>query len=571
MIRILMCLCVLFCFSLAQAQDCGEAVGPKSCFPSNTKGYDGDPALNGLIHHQTTGPNTMAFGGDVQVRNTNLSSIEKNQVMASDSKGNLYVAWEDSLFPSNSYIQIYKSQDGGETWTPYSYVLETSVDLREPSIAIGEGAEDILFIAYIRDDGVNMPVPEVASKPLDQSGWTFTYVPVWNFWEGYAKPVINTDSNKHHAWYAYLTCEGIVNSSKANINVCTWRSKDRGDTWGDEWVLFGNNDAYAWKDPDASYGTKQKDLFVVCFNDHDDSVYLAHSDNSGSTWAPIKSVFTLTSMPSYPVDPEIAAAVNHNNLMIACTVSHKGNDNIGYAFSNSLGAVWTPLMNLKGLTKEFECAVSLSANEAGNSWHLAWTAANYICYAHCPQDLSSGWSSPVTVNDLKFGSFVHNKKGIASVWNTDAPCVCWSDFRDGGQDIDTYADFPENLGLASDAFMVDCSEGGSVNLTLNAGVGNMNRYSLIFGSVSGVSPGSVFPGGALLPLNWDLFTNMVINLTNTPIFQNFYGKHDSMGKRTATLNVSPFANGPYVLVYFAYVMMNPWNQPSNPISIMIKP
>jgi len=557
--------------SIMPAQTTGDAASPMKCFPSTTKGYDGDPALNGPNQSNVTGPKTLAFGGDIQVRSNNLSTREYNQVMTSDSKGNLYVAWEDAYFAPYTYIQIYKSADGGKTWTSYGYVKDTNVNLKDPSIAIGEGNANTFLLTYIRDDGVNIPVPEVATKDLNKTDWTFASVPVWTGWKGYAKPVINTDSNKFNSWFAYLTCEGIVNSAGTNVNVCTWRSTSKAGSWKDAFILFGNNDSYSWLDPDQSYGTAHYDLFLVCFNDDDNTLYFAHSVNSGAFWEPFKALHTLPAKPNYPVDPEIAAAVNGESIMIACTTSYQSNDNIGYCYSKDLGATWTTFYTMPGYTTENECAVSLNANEAGNSWHLTWNASNYICYTNRSQDLIWGWAPFKTVNDLKFASLVHPKNTVASVWNTDAPCVCWADFRDGGWDSDTYADFPENKGLATDKFQIDCSKGGTATMTLNAGVNNMNRNSLIFGSVTGVSPGSPFPGGTVLPLNWDVFTNMVINLTNTPTFHNFYGKHDSEGKRDAKLNISPFTAPSSVMIYFAYVMMDPWNYASNPIGIMIMP
>ena len=557
--------------STIPVQATGEASGPMMRFPVTTKGYDGDPALDGLNHGNMAGYGAMGFGSDVHVRNVNQDSGEIKQTMASDSQGNLYVAWEDDYFGSYTYIQIYRSQDGGKSWSSYAYVKNTGVDLTDPSIAIGEGSADTLLVAYIKDDGVSIPVPEVALKDLGGNGWTFASIPVWYNWNGYAKPVINTDSVKCFHWYAYLTCEGIVSSSASNINVCSWRSTDRGVTWKDGQVVFGSSDSYPWRDPDQSYGTSQKDLFLVCFNDHNDSIYFAHSDNSGLTWDVTKIIHTLPVQPSYPVDPEIAAAVNNDNIMVAATVSYKSNDTIGYIYSSDMGSSWSPMYSMKGNPTEPECGVSLSANEAGNSWHMAWNSSYFVQYASRPQSLSTGWANLATINDLHCASLVNHKKGVASVWSTDAPCVCWSSYRDNSPDYDTYADFPNNKGLASNIFKVGCSEGATVKMTLDAGVDGKNRQSLVLGSVSGTFPGTAINGKAFLPLNWDVFTNLAIGLVNTPVFYNFYGIHDSTGKREAELSVAPFTGGPTVMLNFAFVTMFPCDYASNPISIMVKP
>jgi hypothetical protein len=42
-----------------------------------------------------------------------------------------------------------------------------------------------------------------------------------------------------------------------------------------------------------------------------------------------------------------------------------------------------------------------------------------------------------------------------------------------------------------------------------------------------------------LPLNWDLFTSLVITFSNTTIFQNFMGTLSEEGFGTAQMNLGP--------------------------------
>jgi hypothetical protein len=121
------------------------------------------------------------------------------------------------------------------------------------------------------------------------------------------------------------------------------------------------------------------------------------------------------------------------------------------------------------------------------------------------------------------------------------------------------------------------SASGTVAFDLNGGTANANRNYLLLGSMRGTSPGILLPGGtATLPLNWDLFTDLAINLLNTPYFSNFMGTLDSEGHGSATFNtLAPLPRGlAGETLHFAYAL--PPRLPdgwfaSNPAGIWIVP
>lgn len=126
--------------------------------------------------------------------------------------------------------------------------------------------------------------------------------------------------------------------------------------------------------------------------------------------------------------------------------------------------------------------------------------------------------------------------------------------------------------LTTDVSEINGSTGGIANLSLNAGVANGGRSYLLFGSVSGVTPGSPLPGGfVVLPLNWDIFTNFVFELRNTPTFSNFQANLDAQGAAAAQFNLFPVTLPSAVPVYFAYALAPPWNFVSNPVLINVAP
>ncbi|MFH2000625.1 MAG: hypothetical protein ABIK28_13155, partial [Planctomycetota bacterium] len=127
--------------------------------------------------------------------------------------------------------------------------------------------------------------------------------------------------------------------------------------------------------------------------------------------------------------------------------------------------------------------------------------------------------------------------------------------------------------LWADGYEIDVSTQTVMDYSLNAGAANGNRHYLLLGSMSGTSPGFTLPGGAVLPLNWDTFTDLLLQFLNTSLCQNFYGTLDSAGTATATLDtlgaIDPVVTG--ATANFAFVLNNPFDFASNPISVDFVP
>jgi len=126
--------------------------------------------------------------------------------------------------------------------------------------------------------------------------------------------------------------------------------------------------------------------------------------------------------------------------------------------------------------------------------------------------------------------------------------------------------------LWADYYTLSVTERSEVTFSIDAGSANGNRKFLLLGSMSGMAPGFPLPGGAVtVPLNWDIFTNLILTSIGSPAFQNFLGVLDSQGNATAVFDsfvpVGPLLIG--VTMNFAYVLRAPpaWNFVSNAISI----
>lgn len=151
------------------------------------------------------------------------------------------------------------------------------------------------------------------------------------------------------------------------------------------------------------------------------------------------------------------------------------------------------------------------------------------------------------------------------------PLVYLSDFWAG---LQLYENLLLEGALEADVGELAASAGGESRFTLSAGTAHANRGYLLLGSVSGTVPGTPLPGGAAtLPLNWDLFTGLVLALGNTSSFVDFQGNLDELGIAGAMLNTQgplpPAAVG--LTMQFAYALYYPWDVASNPVGIEIKP
>lgn len=424
----------------------GESAGGTVLMPVTSVGGDGN--LAELIRGFCMIPGSMtlpaSFGEDVLINEGSFDSKEIHATLASDSSGNLYTAVQDDTL-SKDYIQIYRSMDSGKTWDGIGYVSNATADLVDPCIAVGDGIGDTVFVAYIVDDGTNDTYPEIARKSLPSGSVTVHSVPIWTSGEGYAKPVIWTDSTKHFDWYAYMTCEWIYDAASDNINVACWRCTD-GGTWGNEQVIFGDFDTHAWLDPDGSYGTGQNNNYICTYDDTDNELHVAISDNDGATYDDFVEAEDVTAEPdTHRVDPEIEAAITEDNVMMVFTGATGGEECIRQGYSTNAGSSWTTFWIMDGTQPIDEFAPALCANQAGGNWHLVYTSDHNVKYTKRPQDLSDYWESThLIVDDADYASHTHSKKGITTHWLFDVCGVVWADYRNGTSDYDIYYDFTRN-------------------------------------------------------------------------------------------------------------------------------
>lgn len=127
--------------------------------------------------------------------------------------------------------------------------------------------------------------------------------------------------------------------------------------------------------------------------------------------------------------------------------------------------------------------------------------------------------------------------------------------------------------LIEDVDVISANVGGTVNFTIDAGAANAQRKYLLLGSATGTQPGFPLPGGAAtLCIEWDVFTDIVLALLNTPVFNDFLGQLDASGQASAQINTGPLDPGfAGTKLYFSYCLSAPFDFVSNPREIEITP
>ncbi len=142
----------------------------------------------------------------------------------------------------------------------------------------------------------------------------------------------------------------------------------------------------------------------------------------------------------------------------------------------------------------------------------------------------------------------------------------------GGANEDAYPwmDLQGVGALWADAPAVSAAAGGKLTFHLYAGPGSEGRIYVLLGSAAGTDPGIALPGGAVLPLVWDPFTDMVLASLGSSAFKGFVGVLDGEGASLAEWTVGPLDAGFAGLrLSFAYALVEPWDLVSWPLSIAV--
>ncbi len=354
--------------------------------------------------------------------------------IAADSNGVLYAAYvqDDPGYGPVTTISI--SQDGGEHWSWIYKLLYTSDDT--PSMVIGEGTEDYLFISVqsAARDGVRIFRMELADHD------EFTYTTVYTYYEDcVTNPCLATDSDEFNGYYVYLIFNGLAPD---NWVILKTQTVDYGESWLESEIVAGycgtpgsfydGHQAH----PDVACGSG---LVYLAFDNYpypcmtyERDIYMLISDNWGSTWG---DAIQLTTSDDDEHGPAVAA-VKYNNDDPTAVVAwsryyNELDDDVWKIVTVDGGETWS-INSCIACSTEEERSVNLdSSPNQGMLYAAFWNELN-INYSQAEYLTPYSWIrtdslstlNTVSDNGVRPGLLVDPTKPVGQQVG-----IAWTDFR----------------------------------------------------------------------------------------------------------------------------------------------
>lgn len=451
------------------------------------------------------------------------------------------------------------STDGGLTWKEtFAWFVAPVFKLRDLSIT---ALNNYIFIGWVAKDWADdLEVARVSRcSAIDGTiDSAFYWKEVFDKGKEIMEIAITGFSNGalEMLWYLAILKD---NSLKAYVSL------DLGENWQEE--STGINDAHGGLDAILFEGSPNH--LAISYIDKT-TITVRVALRSNSAW--ISDVVGGSAMPA--TQPHTAISAYQDDIIVVYCSDIGGS--VRYSASKNNGLSWTNGMIAKAdLPIQLFYSPDVTARKGGgvSVIYQAEMGEPDICFfTHCDYGVYN-WSprEPYTEHDVVTGTKM-SVEWVPSLSGGDDYGMLW--VSDDSQKV-TYFDRIHTLvgALAVDCHTLSAAFGGTVNYNLDAGVAYANRNYLLLGSISGTEPGTPLPGGlTTIPMNWDLFTNMMIPLINSPVFNKFYGPLDAYGKGSAQLKTGAVpASAAGLRMYFAYCTYEPFDFVSNPEEVRFLP
>jgi parallel beta-helix repeat protein len=481
---------------------------------------------------------------DIMVAGTNLTEIKPSII--SDSSGTLYTALE---IGGSTYeeIRIYRSDDNGQTWY-YWYWIWGAGDIVNPSIGIGEGLENWLFISYVQA-GTYI---QVARIDLDNVSYSEIITVSYNSL-GVSNPRIVTDGPEYSGWYPYL----IWNSKAVDNWIIRFsRSFDYGETWENPTNIVGYcgypDEFYDATNahPDIDFGSGV--LYVAydnflpgCYDPYKD-IYVLTSVNYGYTWS---SVVRLTTSNDQEFDASLGAVKNYTSAptaVITYTRYWASSDyDVWYVYTQDGGATWSSGSCIK-CSYDNEHSSDVATSLSQGALHVAFWDEYYIDYAYASYLSPNSWTLRYDINNFEYASSVYPRPSV--VVNPTQPVseeagIAWTDFRNSGMSYDIYYDGTGIVGMCFDYDIdewinppavgdwnidheIECNDGfillnGDLNINAGGELRINNIWLAMNVDIMGEYGINIFSGGTFKINSKDGYASYITNGYNSSAFPTF--------------------------------------------------
>lgn len=123
--------------------------------------------------------------------------------------------------------------------------------------------------------------------------------------------------------------------------------------------------------------------------------------------------------------------------------------------------------------------------------------------------------------------------------------------------------------LSLSANTLSAAAGGTIDFLLRAGSAFNGRQYFLLASASGTEPGTLLPGGAVLPLNRDMVLDYVLSHYNGAMLIQFRGFLDGSGEAQARFNAPWIPLPAGSILHFAYTTEMPYDFQSNAAAVEV--
>ncbi len=404
--------------------------------PSSADGYA--PPLHAALERDlgsSTTPEGLDWGWDYLVWEGVVGTGISFDI--DEATGDLYACF-DTYNATNDSLLVYRSTDGGESWSFFMFANNTDGSIENPMVRVvtdsgGEAwvvfggiwiesaADDVLWTRRVKTDGSSPTFEQVSSGVLQADmtsepgtgGWVFvTYVP---------------SGPTAEIWAARNACEG--------------------SGWEDDQSLYVDTDGVV---PFADIGCDADGNVAVVFVDNRMSTYpqvrIKRSNSSGSTWMTSQPLgnnsggYTLTHLELAMADPAVDAA------WLTLTYNDVGaeGDNVAYHYSTDDGASWTygsvfqpsdgdQDLTALGVVKDGGGVTLAFNSDPGDSTMFSWSDAA------SPTD----WSATDRINNNDATDIFAPAAGWKSEGASNFSLILYSGFLG----VDIYVDWFDNTGV----------------------------------------------------------------------------------------------------------------------------
>jgi hypothetical protein len=348
----------------------------------------------------------------------NRTNASTNPSVATDSSGNVYVAYEYAYSGSDHDIYCAKSTDGGLTWT--NYVIDWAyADSRQPSIFVD--ANDKVWIAYTASD-----VFRFATSTDGGANWMVWGIGAWTWYRRASYPSIGIQGD-----YAYIAFEYDVHGNGNEYHISYVYSEDGGQSWYNRQNIVATNRDERYPSLGIN-GSRVGVAYEHESNRGDHSIRYAYNGGLGSsTWTDGAIAAAETQFPSL--------SASGDDWIIAFETPNGGSYDIHTRYSTDGGQSWsgTDALAISG------ARYPAIANQGTDAWAVGISGADVAISGSA--DGGTSWDATATflvdpdsaVANLHWADVVYWPTSGSSAGNH--PLAAWVDSRNSGTDYDIYS------------------------------------------------------------------------------------------------------------------------------------